>query len=214
MEVATPLARVLIGWLPGQERQLRSTIHTTGEHSSTSTSNIITSIFFTETSPSNRCALPFKNCTSLSPRNAAMPTLRQRKRPASPAVEPDPPKKTRQTKKAAPPAPLQVDSNSDIEVVEPPKKAPAKSKGKGKAKPQNDEVDSVVSTTNSKAKAEAEPKYTIPEDATAGSAQYAKAEKLIVPVDETCPFNGHVYIDSNGIIYVSCSSSVMSDNSF
>ena len=123
-------------------------------------------------------------------------TLRQRKRPASPEAEPDPPKKTRQTKKT----PIQVDSDSEIEEVKP-KKAPAKAKGKTKVKAQDDDVDTDLPTPKANGKAKTEFKTTIPEDATAGSAQYAKAERLVVPVDETCPFNGQVYIDSDGIIY-------------
>lgn len=84
-----------------------------------------------------------------------------------------------------------------------PKKAPAKSKGKAKAKSQTDDHDSVVPTPKANGKVKAEFKNTIPDDATAGSAQYAKSEKLIVPVDEAFPFNGYVYIDnSSRIIYV------------
>ena len=78
---------------------------------------------------------------------------------------------------------------------------PRRRQFKAKVKAQDDDVDTDLPTPKANGKAKTEFKTTIPEDATAGSAQYAKAERLVVPVDETCPFNGQVYIDSDGIIY-------------
>lgn len=132
--------------------------------------------------------------------------LRQRKRPASPDVEPDPPKKTRQSRSKA----VKADADSGAEDAKP-KQVPAKSKGKSKAKaiksePEDDgeeEVDVLAPKANGKVKSKSEPKNAIPENATTGGAQFAKAEKLVIPVDEECSYNGRVYVDdSTGIIYV------------
>ncbi|GIZ37216.1 hypothetical protein CKM354_000067000 [Cercospora kikuchii] len=131
--------------------------------------------------------------------------LRQRKRPASPDVEPDPPKKTRQSRSKA----VKADADSGAEDAKP-KQVPAKSKGKSKAKaiksePEDDgeeEVDVSAPKANGKVKSKSEPKNAIPENATTGGAQFAKAEKLVIPVDEECSYNGRVYVDdSTGIIY-------------
>lgn len=109
------------------------------------------------------------------------PARRQRKRPASPQA--DQPKK----KKAE--HPLESNSDNDIKVVKP-KKESGKSKGKASSK------------SEAPADGEANGNFQQQKKA-AGSAQYAKIDRLIVPVDETCLFNGHVYVDgSTGIIYV------------
>ncbi|KAF2212952.1 hypothetical protein CERZMDRAFT_40236 [Cercospora zeae-maydis SCOH1-5] len=134
-----------------------------------------------------------------------MPTaLRQRKRPASPDAEPDPPKKTRQSRSKATKADL--DSNADDSG---PTKAPAQSKGKSnaaviKAEPGDDDEDVDISTpkANGKAKSKSESKNAIPDNATTGGAQFAKAERLVIPVDEMSTYSGRVYVDdSTGIIY-------------
>lgn len=134
------------------------------------------------------------------------PALRQRKRPASPDAEPDPPKKTKQSRSKA----VKGDPDSGSEGVKS-KQLPAKPKGKSKAKaiksePEDDEeeeVDVSAPKANGKAKSKSEPKNAIPENATTGDAQFAKAEKLVIPVDEDCSYNGRVYVDdSTGIIYV------------
>ncbi|KAI5359132.1 putative poly(ADP-ribose) polymerase, regulatory domain, WGR domain, WGR domain superfamily [Septoria linicola] len=129
-----------------------------------------------------------------------MVSLRTRKRAASPEVEPDPPKKTRQSRAKTP----VIEWSSDVEEVKP-KKAPAKSKAKGKAAKldlSDDEKELAVSSTKASGISKTESKKSIPDSAITGNAQYAKAEKLVIPVDEECQFNGRVYVDdSTGIIY-------------
>lgn len=117
------------------------------------------------------------------------PARRQRKRPASPQA--DQPKK----KKAEHPLESNSDNDNDIKVVKP-KKESGKSKGKASSKSEASADGEANGNFQQQKKAAGN-------DATAGSAQYAKIDRLIVPVDETCLFNGNVYIDgSTGIIYV------------
>lgn len=117
------------------------------------------------------------------------PARRQRKRPASPQA--DQPKK----KKAEHPLQSNSDNDNDIKVVKP-KKESGKSKGKASSKSEAPADGEANGNFQQQKKAAGN-------DATAGSAQYAKIDRLIVPVDETCLFDGHVYVDgSTGIIYV------------
>lgn len=114
------------------------------------------------------------------------PARRQRKRPASPQADQPKKKKTEHS----------LESNSDNFDVVKPKKESGKSKGKASSKSE--------APADGKANGNfQQQKKAAGNDATAGSAQYAKIDRLIVPVDETCLFNGHVYVDgSTGIIYV------------
>ncbi|KAK4634016.1 Poly [ADP-ribose] polymerase 2 [Fulvia fulva] len=151
-----------------------------------------------------------------------MPALRDRKRAASPVADPDPPRKTRGRQKVA-----EVDLiSSDVEVVET-KPAP-KRRGRAAAAKGADldvlpaldsDVDVAPAQTKKappKRKTKATKDEIIADDSdapvtfndkvngkdTAGQAQYAKAEKLIIPVDEACPHSGRVFVDSkSGIIY-------------
>lgn len=114
------------------------------------------------------------------------PARRQRKRPASPQA--DQPKKKKALESNS-------DNDNDIKVVKP-KKESGNSKGKASSKSEAPADGKANGNSQQQKKAAGN-------DATAGSAQYAKIDRLIVPVDETCLFNGNVYVDgSTGIIYV------------
>ncbi|EME48380.1 hypothetical protein DOTSEDRAFT_67440, partial [Dothistroma septosporum NZE10] len=155
-----------------------------------------------------------------------MPTLRERKRPASPVASPVSSKRTRGRNKVA-----EVNLiSSDSEAV--PASAPPKKKVKAATikTVENDlDVPSILDDDDdddvapgqpkkaaSKRKVKAEQDQTAADDSdlpvtfndssnvkeNPGRAQYAKAEKLVVPVDEACTYNGRVYVDSSsGIIY-------------
>jgi poly [ADP-ribose] polymerase len=158
-----------------------------------------------------------------------MVTLRDRKRAASPAEDaaiPDVPKKKQtRAKKQQATQPISEDDDELIQAQQPPKqkrgraaakpkdspiadedededdsqpKPQAKGKGKAKSAPAN-----ANTTKDDPAKTifSAQSKYE-KTDTMMADGQYAKSDKLIIPVDETCPLSSwRVFIDDDGIIY-------------
>lgn len=137
-----------------------------------------------------------------------MVSTRTRKRAASPPPDsqPNTPKKTRNAQEAKS-EPAQPISDDDGDAKQPAPKRKARGKAV-KAEPQSDAEEgaddpnamtqtkqSVKQKGKGKAKPEPEPEQT---DETESSAQFAKGNNILIPMDERCNMFGyHVYVDSN-----------------
>ncbi|SMY29729.1 unnamed protein product [Zymoseptoria tritici ST99CH_1A5] len=153
-------------------------------------------------------------------------TRAPKKRAASPTddnADAGMPSKRPSRAKNAPPAPPASDEDDDDELIQ--QQAPSKKRGRASAKAKDspvddDDADAPPKKPATKGKGKAKASDTKDEDEVTPEAfkpiskyekaktqvadgQYAKADNLVVPVDEFCPLSSwSVYIDDNdGIIY-------------